>query len=351
MEIIRTTAPKQKTPEDQLGFGRVFSDHMFIMEYIDGQWTNKRIQPYGNLSISPAANILHYAQEVFEGLKAYHAEDGRILLFRAKDNFARMNVSAARLCLPQLDEQEIYETLIELLKIEASWLPTRAGTSLYIRPNLFGNDDYIGVSAAKKCMFYIMLSPSGAYYATGLAPVKIYVEDAYVRAVKGGVGFAKTGGNYAASLIAGEEAHKRGFNQVLWLDGIERKYIEEVGAMNMFFLFKNELATPELQGSILDGITRRSIITLAEEMGVKTSQRKITMQEVYDAAKSGDLLEAFGTGTAAVVSPVGEFYWKGEQFSIGDGNIGAFTQKLYDTLTGIQYGRIPDTHGWVTEVK
>jgi len=352
MQIIRTQNPKAKpADESRLGFGRIFTDHMFVMESDNGVWGEGKIVPYGPLPIDPASTVLHYGQEVFEGLKAYKAADGRTLLFRARDNFARMNDSADRLCLPRIDVDAAYEALCELLRIEEAWIPRKKGTSLYIRPNMFGNDARLGVDSAEHCMFNIICSPSGAYYAHGLAPVKIYVEPKYVRAVRGGMGFAKTGGNYAASLLAGVEAHKTGYDQVLWLDGVERKYIEEVGAMNMFFLFKDELVTPVLQGSILPGITRRSILQLAEDMGIKASERRISMEEVAEGIRSGELIEAFGSGTAAVISPVGEFYWNGEHLQVGDGNIGPVSQKFYDTLTGIQYGEIEDPHGWVTVVR
>ncbi len=352
MKITRTTHPKQK-PEDEsnLGFGRIFTDHMFIMNAVDGVWDEGEIIPYGPLSIDPSSTVLHYGQEVFEGMKAYKTEDGRTLLFRPKDNFERMNISAARLCMPELNVEYALSSLVNLVKLDEEWIPKQAGTSLYIRPNMFGNDAKLGVNSAHNVVFNIILSPSGAYYAGGLAPTRIFVEPEYVRAVRGGMGFTKAGGNYAVSMLAAHEAHLKGYDQVLWLDGVERKYVEEVGAMNMFFLFKDELVTPALQGSILAGITRRSVLQLAKDMGINAVERKLSIDEVVDGVKSGKLLEAFGSGTAAVISPVGELNFHGEKLVVGDGGIGEVSQKLYDTLTGIQYGRLEDKHGWTYEVK
>ncbi|MGI6151309.1 MAG: branched-chain amino acid aminotransferase [Christensenellales bacterium] len=352
MKITRTANPKQK-PQDEskLGFGRLFTDHMFLMRAENGVWDEGEILPYGPLSIDPASTVLHYGQEVFEGMKAYKAIDGRTLLFRPRDNFERMNISAARLCMPALDVDYALSCLTELVKLDEDWIPKTPGTSLYIRPNMFGNDAKLGVSSANNVVFNIILSPSGAYYAGGLAPTKIFVEPEYVRAVRGGIGFTKAGGNYAASMLAGFEAHKMGYDQVLWLDGVERKYVEEVGAMNMFFLFKDELVTPALQGSILAGITRRSVLQLAQDAGINAVERRISIDEVVDGIKSGRLLEAFGSGTAAVISPVGELRYRDERLVIGDGGIGEVSQMLYDTLTGIQYGRLEDRYGWTYEVK
>lgn len=351
IQVTKSTALKEKVPVNQLGFGRVFTDHMFIVEAEDGRWDGARIVPFGPFPLHPAATVLHYGQELFEGLKAYRASDGRILLFRAKDNFHRINEGARRLALPEIDVDFAYEALNELLKIDASWVPDAPETSLYIRPFMFGNDPHLGVSAAKKVMFSIICSPSGAYYKTGLAPIKIYVENQYVRAVRGGMGYTKAGANYAASLLAGVKAHEKGFSQVLWLDGIEQKYVEEVGSMNIFFLFNDALVTPELQGSILSGITRRSIITLAQHFGIPVEERKLPMSEVFERHARGELLEVFGSGTAAVVSPVCELRWGENSMHIGEGQIGKQTQRFYDVLTGIQYGRLKDEFGWVSEVK
>lgn len=350
INITKTAQPKTKPDADKLGFGRLFSDHMFLMEAVDEVWENARIVPYGPLPIDPASTVLHYSQSVFEGLKAYRAKDGRILLFRAKDNFRRMNTSAKRVCLPEFDADFAYDALVKLVDLDRDWVPSNPGTSLYLRPFMFGNEAKLGVDKALNVQFSIICSPSGAYYETGLAPIRIYVEDKYVRAVRGGVGFAKTGANYAASLLAGVIAHGNGFSQVLWLDGIEHKYVEEVGAMNIFFRFKDELATPALQGSILPGITRQSVLTLAEEAGIKVVERPIAIAEIADRAAAGELLEVFGSGTAAVISPVGELVWGDKSIAINNGAIGELTQQLYDTLTGLQFGEVADTHGWITEV-
>ncbi len=352
IRIEKTTAPKAK-PQDEskLGFGKIFTDHMFIMEYTEGQgWHDARIQPYQRLSLDPSSTVLHYGQEIFEGLKAYRAKNGEILLFRARDNAIRMNRSADRLCMPQIDPDFNYKAIATLVDVERDWVPHSEGTSLYIRPTMIANDEALGVHAAKNYIYYIICSPSGAYYPEGLAPVKIYVEDEYVRAVKGGTGFAKTGGNYASSIIAGEKAARRGYTQVLWLDGVERKYIEEVGAMNMMFLIGDTIVTAALEGSILPGITRASILTLAHEMGIKVEERKIAIDEIMELGANGGLTEAFGTGTAAVVSPVGELTYRDKSIIINNGEIGALTQKFYNMLTSIQWGNAPDTHGWVTRV-
>lgn len=351
INIIKTEQPRKlDVPEEQLGFGRVFTDYMAIMEAVDGQWGDALIQPFQNLSIHPASTVLHYGQEVFEGLKAYRASDDRILLFRVHDNFERMNIGTERLILPKIDVDMCVELTKQLVDLERNWVPSKEGTSLYIRPFMFGNEPRLGVKPAHHVMFSIICSPSGPYYKNGLAPTKIYVEDHFVRAVRGGMGYTKTGANYAASLLAGNLAEQKGFDQVLWLDGIEQKYIEEVGSMNIFFLFKNELVTPSLDGSILSGITRRSVIELARSMGVTVNERHISVEEVYERGKNGELLEAFGAGTAAVVSPVGLLRWKEQDLVISNGKIGELTQTLYDTLVGIQYGRLPDPFGWVTEV-
>ena len=311
IEVTLSQNLKQKpADESALGFGRIFTDHMMIMEYDKGQgWHDARIVPYGPISMSPASTCLHYAQETFEGMKAYRTEDGRILLFRPQENFKRMNLSNERICIPQLDVDFCVESLKELVKLEKDWVPQEDGSSLYIRPFCIGNESRLGVKDADNYLYLVLLSPSGAYYPEGLKPVKIYVEEEYVRAVRGGVGFAKTGGNYACSMLAQHIAHEKGYSQVLWLDGVERKYVGEVGAMNMFFVIDGEVVTPELDGSILAGITRKSIIELLRNKGYKVTERKLSIQEVADAADAGKLQEAFGSGTAAVISPVGELMW------------------------------------------
>lgn len=352
LKIELTKNPKAKpTDESNLGFGKIFTDHMFIMDYTTGKgWHDARIVPYGNIEFSPAAMCLHYGQEVFEGMKAYRTADGEIQLFRPQENFKRLNQSNERLVIPQIDEEFALYALKELIKIEKDWVPHTDGASLYIRPFIIAVDPFLGVRPGDEYKFIIILAPSGAYYSTGLNPVSIYVEEKYVRAVKGGMGFAKTGGNYAASLIGQDEAHKQNYSQVLWLDGVEKKYIEEVGAMNMFFVIDGEVLTPELIGSILPGITRKSVIELCKSWGMKVSERRITIQEVADAYKAGKLDEAFGTGTAAVISPVGHLKWGDLVMEINDNKIGAISQKLYDTMTGMQYGKIPDTHNWIVKL-
>jgi branched-chain amino acid aminotransferase len=356
MQEIRvelTKHPKQK-PQDEtkLGFGTIFTDHMFLMNYDAGQgWHDPRIVPYGPLELEPAAMCLHYGQSVFEGMKAYRTGDRRILLFRPDKNMARLNVSNERLCIPLIDEKFAVKAIEKLVSIEKDWIPSTPGTSLYLRPFIIGVDPRIGVHPASHLLFIIICSPVGAYYPEGLNPVKIYVEKNYVRAVKGGMGFTKTAGNYAASLKAQDEAEKQKYTQVLWLDGVERKYIEEVGTMNVFFVIGDEIVTPSLQGSILSGITRMSTIEILKAWGLKVSERRISIEEIAQASKEGRLKEAFGTGTAAVISPIGQLKWGDDIMEINNGKIGAISQKLYDSLTGIQWGKIKDTMGWTVEVK
>ena len=343
---------KQK-PEDEsaLGFGRIFTDHMFLMDYEQGiGWNNARIVPSGDFALDPAAMVLHYGQAIFEGCKCYRRAEGGLQLFRPQDNLARMSRSAARMGMPALDEESAMEGLKQLIRIEEAWVPHREGTSLYIRPTMISMDIGLGVHASKKYLFFIILSPVGAYYKEGLKPVSIYVEDKYVRAVRGGVGFTKCAGNYAASILAGSVAEEKGYSQVLWLDGVEQKYVEEVGSMNMMFAYGNKIVTPMLNGSILPGITRDSVLKLARTMGYETEEGRLDINEIFEDAKSGKLTEAFGTGTAAVISPVGTLAMEDEKITIGDGGIGKIAQSLYDTLTGIQYGRLEDKFGWIVKL-
>ncbi len=353
IKIELTDKLKEKpADESKLGFGHIFSDHMFIMNYKTGKgWHDARIVPYGDLSLSPAAMCLHYGQEIFEGLKAYRTENGEIQLFRPDENFKRLNVSAERMIIPQLDEQEAMDGLMKLLEIEKDWVPYSNGASLYIRPFIISIDPYVGVRPADEYMFIIILSPSGAYYSTGLNPVKIYVESKYVRAVRGGTGFAKTAANYAISLIGQHEAHEQDYEQVLWLDGVEQKYVEEVGSMNIFFVIDGEIITPELTGSVLPGITRKSAIEVCKKKGYTVTERKISIEEVAKAYDEGRLEEVFGTGTAAVISPVGHLKWNDKIMTINDNKIGEISQMLYDTITGIQWGKIEDEFGWIYPVK
>lgn len=351
IKFEKTTSPKQKPDQKNLGFGNHFSDHMFMMNYTEGKgWHDARIVPYAPISADPSMMVFHYGQAVFEGLKAYKSPDGKTLLFRPDQNMARLNVSNERLCIPQIDEAFCVEALKELVRIEEDWIPTAEGCSLYLRPFIIATDPYLGVRPADTYLFMVICSPSGAYYPEGLDPVKIYVEPRYVRATKGGLGFAKTEANYAASLKAQAEAKHKGFTQVLWLDGVQRKNIEEVGTMNVFFVIDGEIITPALEGSILPGITRKSSIELLRSKGYKVTERVLGIQEVYDAHAAGKLDEAFGTGTAAVISPIGELNWDGNAISINNGETGKISSELYDALTAIQYGKIKDDFGWVVTV-
>ncbi|MBQ6570704.1 MAG: branched-chain amino acid aminotransferase [Clostridia bacterium] len=346
-----TKNPKQKpAPGTALGFGKIFTDHMFIMNYDEGQgWHDARIVPYGPIPLDPAAMCLHYGQEVFEGLKAYRTPEGKISLFRPDRNMARLNNSNERLCIPKIDEAFAVEATKKLVEIDQDWIPTEEGTSLYIRPFIFATDPMVGVHPAHHLLFVIILSPVGAYYPEGLNPVKIYVEKNYVRAVRGGLGFAKTAANYAASLKAQQEAEDEKYTQVLWLDGVERKYVEEVGTMNVFFVIGDEIVTPALQGSILPGVTRMSAVEMLKSWGLKVSERRISIDEIAQAYKDGKLTEAFGTGTAAVISPIGELKWGDVKMIINNGEIGELSQKLYDNLTGIQFGKLEDPYGWTVK--
>lgn len=356
MEIrIHPVSPEDRKPKPQdeghLGFGDIFTDHMFLMEWEPGKgWHDPRIEAYGPIALDPAAMVLHYGQEVFEGLKAYRGKDGDIRLFRARDNFLRMNRSARRLCMPELDVDFALKALEELIRLDQEWVPHNVGTSLYIRPTMLATEPHLGVRPSRNYLYYVIIGPVGAYYKEGLNPVKIYVEDFYVRAAVGGTGEAKTSGNYAASLLAAEEAKKKGFTQVLWLDAAEHRYVEEVGTMNMFFVIDQEVITAPLNGSILPGITRASAIQLLKDWQVPVSERALSIDEVITAARDGRLKEAFGTGTAAVISPVGQITLKGEDFVVADGRMGPLSQRLYDEIVAIQYGERPDPHGWVTRI-
>ncbi len=351
IRVVETTAPKTMPNESELGFGKHFTDHMFVMDYEEGKgWIDPRIVPFGNLSLHPASTVLHYGAEIFEGLKAYRTADGGVQLFRPMENVRRMNRSAERMCLPLIDDEEMLYAIKEFVKHEEKWVPHSEGTSLYIRPFMFGNDEALGVHAVKRATFMIIASPSGSYYKEGINPVKIMIESEDVRTVRGGTGYAKCGGNYAASTRAGERAAKQGYTQVLWLDGVERKYIEEVGAMNVMFKIDGEIVTPELTGSILPGITRKSCIEVLRSLGYKVSERLLSIDELVDALKSGKLEEAWGTGTAAVVSPIGRLMYDGVEYVVNNERIGDVTQKLYDILTGIQWGRIEDEFGWIDKI-
>ena len=351
IKVTRAAQLKGKPDSSKLVFGKCMTDHMFIIDYDAGQgWHDARIIPYGPLMIDPAAKVLHYAEEIFEGLKAYRTADGSIQLFRVMDNIKRMNDSADRLCMPQIPEDMAFEGIKALVEMEQEWVPSEKDTSLYIRPFMIGLDAALGVHSSHHVQFIVVVCPVGAYYPEGLNPVKIYIEDEDVRAVKGGTGMAKTGGNYAASLRAGNRAEAKGYTQVLWLDGVHRKYIEEVGAMNVMFKVDGKILTPDLNGSVLPGITRRSCIQLLQDWGYEVEERRISAEELFEAAKSGKLEEAWGTGTAAVISPIGELAEGDEKCIINNNQIGEVTQKLYDELTGIQWGRVADPHNWITKI-
>lgn len=356
MKIRIVPLPDEKkkprfTDDTNLSFGRIFTDRMLMAEWMTGRgWFDARIEPYAPFVLDPACMVFHYAQEIFEGLKGYRWADGTIALFRPEMNARRFNRSADRICMPELPEDLFLDGIAELVKLEKEWVPASPGTSLYIRPTMIAVDPVLGVKPSDHYYFYVILSPVGAYYAAGFNPVRIMVEDKYVRAVPGGTGDAKTGGNYAASLKAALEAKKKGFEQVLWLDGAQHRYVEEVGSMNMFFVYEDQVVTAPLTGSILNGITRDSVIKLAEPLGFQVEERQIDINELVADIRSGKVTEAFGTGTAAVITPVGHLAYRDELHQISAGGVGRLTQKLYDTLTGIQYGRIEDTFGWIRKI-
>jgi len=350
-KVSNDRAKKKIRDESKLGFGKYFSDHMFLMNYsIKDGWHKPRIEPYHNLMLDPASMVLHYGQEVFEGMKAYKWGDGSIYLFRAKDNLIRLNRSALKMCIPEINVEEVYEYLKKLIALDKRWVPKSKGTSLYIRPNIIATDPYLGVRASETYLFYIITGPVGPYYPEGFNPIKIYVSTEYVRAVRGGVGEAKTMANYAASLYGQMEAKKLGFTQVLWLDAIERKYVEEVGTMNIFFVVDEEIYTAPLSGTILPGITRDSVIRICRDWGIKVNETALSIEEIVSWSQSGKLKEVFGSGTAAVISPVGLISYKGKEYQIGDGKTGNLSSKIYEYLTGIQYGKVKDPYGWMDKV-
>jgi branched-chain amino acid aminotransferase len=346
-----TDCPKDKQAEDKLQFGKTFTDHMFVMDYAAGKgWHDARIVPYAPFELDPSSMVLHYGQAIFEGLKAFRDINGRITMFRPRDNFLRMNRSAKRLCIPQIDVDFVMQALVRLIEIEKDWVPSAEGTALYIRPFIIATDSYLGVKVSDTYKFLIILSPSGPYYKNGFQPISLYVENYYTRAAEGGTGEVKCSGNYAASLIASDKAKELGCDQVLWLDAKEKRYIEEVGSMNMFVVIGGEVLTASLDGTILPGITRDSIIKIFKDKGYKVTERKVSLDEIIGALKENRLDEAFGTGTAAVVSPVGKLRIGDEEYVIGDGKTGKITQMLYDTLTGIQRGKIEDKFGWLYRI-
>ncbi len=352
IQITRTQSPRQRpTDETKLGFGKIFTDHMFLMDYdTERGWHDPRVVPYAPFTLDPACVIFHYAQELFEGLKAYRTADNTIQIFRPECNGARMQDSCDRMCVPQIPVEDFVQAVKTLVEVDRDWVPHTEGASLYIRPFIFATDVGMGVHASHHYTFCIICAPSGAYYAEGINPVRIYVEDEYIRAAPGLTGFTKCGGNYAASIKAGALAEEKGFAQVLWLDGVEKKYVEEVGSMNILFKIAGKIYTAACVGTVLPGVTRRSCIELLNDWGYEVIEGKLAIADVMKAGHDGTLEEVFGTGTAAVVSPVKELYWKGDSVHIGGGKIGPVTQKLYDTMTGIQWGRLPDEKGWIVPV-
>ncbi len=351
ISITKTENPKQKPDPKTLRFGDVFTDHMFIMDYKEGKgWYDPRVIPYGPLELDPAAAVLHYAQEMFEGLKTYITKDGDVQLFRPDMNAKRTNKTNDRLCIPEIDEDFYVEAIKTLVEIDRGWVPDMKDTSLYIRPFIIATEAFLGVRPAKEYMFIVILSPVGPYYAEGLKPTKIYVEDKYVRSVNGGTGEAKIGGNYASSMKAQEEAGTKGFDQVLWLDGKERKYVEEIGTSNAFFMIDGEAVTSPLTGTILAGITRDSVIRILKDWGIKVREERTSIIDIYKAYEEGRLTEVFATGTAAVISPVGELRWADKDMVVNDNHIGEISQKVYETITGIQNGELPDKYGWIVKV-
>lgn len=344
--ITRTTSPKQTPPDESLVFGKTFTDHMFLMDYEDGKgWFNPRIEPYHAFSLDPSTSVLHYGQGIFDGLKAFRGPDGQVRIFRGQDHARRLNRSAAYVCIPELDSDLVAESIRALVEVDQRWVPSKPGTSLYIRPTVIATETFLGVHPSHSYLYYVILCPVGAYYKEGMAPISIVASDQHVRAIKGGLGAAKTMANYAASLYAQQEAMKAGFTQVLWLDANEHQYLDEVGTMNIMMRIGDEIVTPPLNGAILAGITRDSVLRLLRDWGYRVSERPVSIHEVIAASKAGTL-EMWGTGTAAVISPVGELGYKGERYAINGGQTGELTKKLYDTILGIQYGTGSDPHGW-----
>ena len=351
LTITKTQTPKEKPDPATLGFGEVFTDHMFILDYDEGPgWHDPRIVPYGPLTLDPAASVFHYAQEMFEGMKTYRAENGELNLFRPDMNAKRTNTTNERICLPRIDEKLFVDAVKALVDVDREWAPDYPGTSLYVRPFVIATEPFLGVRPAKQYCFMIILSPVGPYYKGGLKPTRIYVEDKYVRSADGMTGSAKIGGNYALSLKSQVEAQAKGFAQVLWLDSHERRYVEEIGTSNAFFVINGEVYTAPLSGTILPGVTRDSVIRILKDRGVTVREERYTIDGIYEAAERGELDEAFASGTAAVISPVGELLWKDRSILINNGEIGPLSQSLYDTITGIQSGALPDPYGWVVKL-
>jgi branched-chain amino acid aminotransferase len=345
-------AVARSLPEAPFGFGRIFSNHMLTRYYAEPDgWKDAELQPYAPIPMELSMSALHYGQEIFEGTKAYRRPDGHINLFRIDQNIKRFNRSAVRMELPQMDEEEHLDAIVSLMNFDKDWVPSAPNSSLYIRPTLVSSENSIGSLNANEALFFVLLSPVDPYFASGFAPISVYVEDQYVRAVRGGVGDAKTGGNYAASLHATKKAIDAGYKQVVWLDAIERRYVEEMGGMNIFFVYGNKLVTSPLTGTILPGITRDSLLILGKDLGYETEERMIDIHDLMADIKSGKCTEAFACGTAAVIAPIGKMGYQGEDVIINDDKVGSVTRHLYDELTGIQYGRIPDRFGWTLKIE
>jgi branched-chain amino acid aminotransferase len=342
---------KPRPKDAELVFGRTFTDHMALVDYeVTHGWHEPRVVPYEALSLDPASAVLHYGQAMFEGLKAFRGADNQVRLFRIDRHCRRMSEGAGRLCMPAVDTALMREVIEALVRVDSDWVPSAPGTALYIRPTLIATEPFLGVRPSKRYLFFVIASPVGPYAGEAFTPARIWVEDKFVRAAPGGLGGVKAGANYVASLLAAEEAKKRGYSQVLWTDANEHHYLEEVGTMNMIVRIKDEFVTPPLEGTILAGVTRDSIMTLLREWGFQVSERSVGMEEIISAHKRGDLREMFGCGTAAVITPVGELGWKGESLSVNGGQPGDMARRLFETITGIQYGRTPDTHGWMTAI-
>lgn len=354
MTIKTTLVKKSRVSEadfDNLQFGTLFSDHMVAMQYKNGKWDQPEIKPYGPISFHPSMHVLHYGQAVFEGMKAYYVDENTIHLFRLDDHHERFNNSCRRLCIPELSKEAFIGTLEELIKMDFRWVPKKPGQSLYVRPFAFASQEYIAARAADEYQYFVITSPVAAYYKEGFNPVSLTTSEKFVRAVKGGTGEAKAAGNYGGSFYPAQKAQQEGYTQILWLDANEKKYVEEVGTMNIFFLMDDKLVTPKLGGTVLPGITRRSVISLAKKWGVEVEERRISIDEVYETHADGSLNEVFGSGTAAVISPVGLIHHQGNTIELDREKIGPFAKKMYDTITGIQYGKQEDPFGWVHPVK
>jgi branched-chain amino acid aminotransferase len=349
--VEHTKNLRARPADDALGFGKYFTDHMCVVRWDGARWGEPRLVPYAPFAMDPAASVLQYAQSVFEGLKAFRdGKGGPHRVFRIDRHAARMNGSARRVCLPEVPEQLFTAAVRQLVALDADWMPRAEDTSLYVRPTIIGDEGFLGVRPAKSALFYVILSPVGSYWQGDRRPLKLWVEQEFVRAAPGGTGAAKTGGNYAASLLAAEHAKKRGFDQVLWLDGAERKFVEEVGTMNFFARIGDTVVTPPLDGTILPGVTRDSVLHLLRTWGVKVEERRLPYAELASAQQAGALKELFGTGTAGIVAPVGELGTASGSLTVADGNEGELTTRLYDHIRGIHTGAVADVHGWLTSV-